>query len=121
MFKDLDQVEEFVKELQSQYENTPGIISIRLDEFIGDSIVIAIDNELLAVTLPEQYKDVRVIVFDVYQNYKLLSDVIDDLVVNEPGLWDHGATLEALVKTCESYKRIINDYEKRKYDGRRSN
>ena len=121
MFKDLDLMEEIVKELNLQYKDTPGIVSIQLDDFIGDYVVVAIDSELLTIKLPETYKDVKLITFDVYQSYETLSGVIDDLVVNEPGLWDHGATLEALVRTCDHYKKIINDYEKRKYDGRRSN
>lgn len=117
MFKDLDQMEEIVRELNLQYKDIPGIVSIQLDDFIGDYVVVAIDTELLTVELPETYKDVKLIIFDVYQNYKTLSDVIDDLVVNEPGLWDHGTTLEALVRTCDYYKRIIKDYEKRKCNG----
>jgi len=121
MFKDLDQIEDIIKELYLQYQDTPGIISIRMDDFIGDSIVIAIDNKLLTVTLPKRYKDIPILIFDVYQNYKTLSDVIDDLVINEPALWDHGTTLEHLVGICESYKKIISDYEKGKYNGRCSN
>lgn len=118
MFPDFNVIEALAEELKIQYKNTPGIISIRVDSFIGDSIVIAIDASRLVASIPKQYKDIPIVSFDVYQNYKSLSDVIDDLVVNEPSLWDSNATLENLVSMCESYKKIIKDYEKEIYNGR---
>jgi hypothetical protein len=78
--------------------------------------------ELLSIEIPKSFRDVPVYIFDVYANYKGISETVDSLIVNEPSLWEnkHDPTLESLFALCESYKKIIIDYEREKKHGRRN-
>ena len=58
----------------------------------------------------------KLIQLDVYEDYENISASIDYLIINEFSLWDHSYDkiigLNSLFNICESYEKIIKEYEK---------
>jgi hypothetical protein len=108
--------EQILAELQAQYKNVPGIIEVQSSDFFTDEVVVLIDKDLLSIRLPEVYKNVQLVQFDLYENYKQMSLFIDNLIINEFSLWEYprDTSLNSLFSLCDLYKEKISTYERDK-------
>lgn len=105
-----------VLELRQSLKNYPEVIAVIEDDFIADSIIVILDSKRFDIVkfnilIPSTYEGYNLSTLDIYSYVKDLQSILDDLVLNEPLLWEIGSSLEIIERPLNYCKKFIREYE----------
>lgn len=119
MFSELEpeKYQQIVNDFKSKYSDSPGVISIKEDDWFGEDIVVFIYEKDFAVgSLPKDFSEVNVRVVDTekeIQSWQKISDMCDDLAGEEFNA-ETASTYANANRMLNLYGKLISDYLKKK-------